>query len=237
MQERLGSTIELSQSLQGPHVSYDVQVDGERFGELLTRVGVKPKRLPEIKLILERGNFEDNHGKSDGKQITVGLDSHWGAYLEAVQTAQRIADGWLEPSSDEFESLLYTNRLPAYLATAPVRRGLNFAARLLLTGTERQINETLIHETRHLARSGWLHQSIVAFTTAGAIEGVRQALTKVFDLPVPIPVEILGSTIGIAVGTAAAFLEGPIQGRKAKKLETELGNHPKWRSIIKIRPK
>lgn len=140
------------ESFEDPDVSYSVKVNKERVGEFLETLGLPNAQIESLRILVRKSNpgehasFEYGNGEYT---INVYGDDVWEDYVDAMEQAMRLAYG-LTAGDADFADLLYTDKLDGYLRITPAKRGLEFASKLLLRGTNRKLNSNLSHELGHL---------------------------------------------------------------------------------------
>lgn len=199
------------QSLLDTGVPYTINVDSRKVVELLREFKASEEAIRRLTVAVKK---DDPHEAASYEyspldkthEINIYGDDAWEAYKEARETVERIVQKEEEPQN-QFEDLLYTRKLPAYLSVAPRERALAFADKLLRNAINREINADFLHEARHV-----IDYSLGKYR-------IWFGLGKIADM------------LGFLVGK---FDKAE---KSATDFERQIRNNPRWRNLVTIQPK
>lgn len=249
-----GPRIIYDHNLLAPNVPYTVDVNGESLALLLQTFGMPDEKIAELTVHVKRGEKLADVFRGKGvysrtdDTITINTEWAWRQYQQYCQAVARIAeDGEVQiGDTARVQKLLYTRRLPDYLASVPTERGVAFAYRIGAKAIDRELNSTLLHEARHaIDRDNALQRfSAIALEAALRLNGSMLVLGGSYA--------VVGDTSSLGLEClrlgAAYFIWQPIASvlnyqvidpveRSARKFASQRKNDPEWRSIVTIREK
>lgn len=239
--------VEFDKSLED--APYVVSMNREQLAALLLEFGMSDEDVAKLRVVLTR-EFEPSEPgvggryQPDAHRIIIAFNPLWEEYLKSQQLSQKIVNKRLSPNKNRFKKILYTNKLPKYLAEAPPERGLQFAQKLLLNGLVRRQNEVLHHESSHALdiKSGRIKNDFVHnILRTGALSKFTDPLGAVTI----VGGWALGMPEAASLGASVIFISRLIElnlgltgeEQSAKKFASSLKNNPSWRSIITVGPK
>jgi len=226
---------------------YHIIFNKELATELFRDFGMPKDLIDRLIINIKRKGSRISY-KVSAKKITLPTAWAWQKYQKNLKTARKIIQRKEEPN-DQFRDLLYTRRLPKYLQTAPHKRGLEFATKLLFNAMQRKLNSEFLHEAKHaLDDSEYnlhgrpLHEEALVFCLplAAYVYGYHKILRFPLD-----DNQVYMYFAGLFGGMMLTYFLtnivlnllkvtlNPVE-RRAKKFQKQLKNHPKWRNIVEI---
>lgn len=210
------------------------------------------ENIAQLKVHVKRGkalwdDFMEKGASSDERyELRINTEWAWEKYQEYRQAAARIAESREEKGdTKKLKKLLYTRRLPDYLATAPVERSIEFAYRIGQVAIDRELSSNLLHEVKHqLDRNNRLQQlSSLALEYGLRIGGSTLLWVGSYAI-----VDVMPSSLEclrwltssfiwqLPAGLLNYYVVNPVE-RSAKKFASQHKNDPKWRAMMNIREK
>jgi hypothetical protein len=258
MSERLGPPVAITKAAISEPCAVDF--NASKYDEFLAQVGVKPEELASNKIIITTARDQMDFGQGEYRFHSKKLRLF-------VNNFERVRDQYLEraediistgdPQDETFEAFqvfrgyqllgrvelvkMYSGkRLAQYLATAPEQRAKHTAEKLIDTAINREINETLRHETKHMIEAARGKLSIKSeilgrVLSYGASEAVTLAAFGAFYNYVEKFDPLLmagGAFIGACLGYVTSVITNGAE-RRARKFAKETSNFP---NIISINP-
>jgi hypothetical protein len=142
--------VKIDKQLLADEFEYEVFFDMDLYIELLASKGYF---LEQFKM--EQISLRNNHPIYAGyyNTITHSNNIFVGKAIDILQIYEKKVGEIIErkrrPKENDFSGYLITKRLSDYLVKADPLRARFIANKMLLTATQRKLNEVLLHETRH----------------------------------------------------------------------------------------
>ncbi|MEK7581586.1 MAG: hypothetical protein AAB512_04870 [Patescibacteria group bacterium] len=240
--ERRKFRVDFAPKVDWESLPYEVVVDSDRVGRVLSEVGLDSEEIDKHKLIVSDGGGVCGRYSRDERTIILNIGAVLQAATKYGKVAEQIHSGQIKPKK-QFKRLLYTKRLENYLQNVEGPRGTVFARKLILNGANRIANHTLHHEICHAAESkesfskrmhrrlAMLGVSSIGLSAYVVVENYRYGFNYWGGV-----LTITAAAIGAISGVVANDFIDPIE-RDARVFARNHSGDPKWRNLVSLVPR